>query len=518
MIYVLVKSISIPITNSFIIEQSIMIFVLLLACLIISKLNLQIIKNILKNIVDISLTRSIVLTIIIFAIVSNIIFLSLKYFNRPSGPNILLIVPDSLRADHLGCYGYNKNTSPNIDKFAEKSLFFEKAMSNSPWTKPSIGSILTSLYPHEHKAVRWTDNLNPKCLTLAEMLRNKNYSTMAVQTNPYITKKRNFQQGFQHYKDIVLADGEKVTNQFISWLNKNKRKPFFAYLHYMDIHYPYIVPKEFCQQHPLESYSELDLNELKPIDIRILSEIGMAQNDKQFIIDLYDRSIKYFDHNFKRIIDALNKANLQKKTVVILISDHGEEFWDHKSFGHGHTLYRELHHVPLIINSIYFPAQRIKVQIQLLDLFPTLIKTVGIKQKINSRGTDLSPLIHNQRQLQEVIMLEGILNGPEKKAVLKGKWKLIENTGIRNNEESFDPIGNLTKFRYPIFEKNYELYNVNKDFFEKFNSFQDHKEIAKNLRTYINLLKLDDTFFSKKIKKTPKNINLEELKSLGYIK
>jgi len=363
----------------FLLGQSLIVFCLFFLFLRLEKINTRLIK---LKITSFSKSGGIAITaIIILSIIAliNMITIGQKLFSPRSRPNVLLIVADALRADHLGCYGYDRPTSPRIDEFASISLTFEKAMSNSPWTKPSVGSLFTSFYPHEHWAFYWTDSLSDKSLTLAEVFKNSNYATFAFQTNPAITKKHNFKQGFQYYEEIVLEKGDIITSHFNSWVKKHKKRPFFAYLHYMDTHVPYNAPQEFSQIFGLKDNTVFTPGGFQTIDVRVLGEIGLSKQDKQNIVSLYDGAVKYFDNNFGKILDNLRKLEILNKTIIILTADHGEEFWEHNGFAHGHTLYNEVLQVPLIINySPRLSSKRIEPCVQLLDLFPTILDMTRI--------------------------------------------------------------------------------------------------------------------------------------------
>jgi len=501
----------------FLLGQSLIVFILFLLVLRLEKIDFQSLKSKMFNIfksTGIKITAGVFISIFVLI---NILNFGQKLFNSPSGPNVILIVPDALRADHLGCYGYSRPTSPQIDKFAADALLFEKAMSNSPWTKPSMGSVFTSMYPYEHKAFSWMDNLPDERLTLAEVFRNRNYATFAIQTNPSITEKHNFRQGFQYYQEMVLEKGEVVTSSFNAWVKKNKKKPFFAYLHYMDTHVPYNAPQEFSKIFGLKDDAIFTPGEFKTMDVRLLGEMGLSNHDKQSLVNLYDAAIKYFDSNFAKVVDNLKKLGILNKTIIILTSDHGEEFWEHDGFAHGHTVYNELLHVPLIIGySPHLPKRHIKPYVQLLDFFPTILSLARIRNDFELRGRDLAMAALANKQINEEILFEGVLFGPERKAILKDGWKLIENTG-KKNKGTFHPLGDLTKYRYPEYEKGFELYNINQDFSEKHNLINNYPQIATNLKKqlFVFRMSLPDI---KQQRKTKMKEKLDDLKSLGYIK
>jgi choline-sulfatase len=447
----------------------------------------------------------------------NILAFSQKLFVRPSGPNILLIVADALRPDHLGCYGYNRPTSPYIDKFAAEAVVFEKAMSNASWTLPSIGSLLTSLYPHEHMAFYLGDSLLNECLTLAELFRDKNYQTFAIQTNPCISRTFNFGQGFQNYDEPLLEKGKKVTTEFSVWLKKNKNKPFFAYLHFMDTHLHYDPPEDFVTIFEPEKINSSITGMVDAFIIRALSKNGLPAKDKQHLMNLYDAEIRFFDYCFGFIINNLEKSGISDKTIIILTADHGEEFWEHNSFEHGHSLHNEVLNVPLIMKySAKLPVKRIKYSIQLIDLFPTLLSITQIKKDFVARGKDLLPIILNNKPIKEEIFSEGITYGSEKKAILKDGWKLIYDTGIKS-EKSRDFLGGLIQIPDPEYKEGYELYNIEQDFSEKNNLLDDFPQIATRLKMALLKFKANAQALAKE-KKTKLKEKLEDLKTLGYIK
>lgn len=432
----------------FLLGQSLIVFCLFLLFLQLGKINFLSLKSKIISFIEtggLKITAGAVLSVFVLI---NILTFCQKLLNRPSGPNVILIVSDALRADHLGCYGYKKPTSPKIDKFSADALVFEKAMSNAPWTKPSMGSIFTSLYPHEHKAFYWSDNLSDECLTLAEIFRNKNYATFAIQTNLILSKKHNFQQGFLHYFEMPMEKAEEVTNSFNIWIERNKKTPFFAYLHYMDTHIPYNAPQELNQIFKLKDNNLFMPRKFHAIDVRILSEMGLSTDDKKNLVKLYDEAIKYYVH--------------------------------------------------------------------LLDLVPTILTMTGIKNNFDLNGKDLIPSVLNNKKVNDKIFFEGLLYGPEKKAVLKDGWKLVENTDVKN-KDAIELLGDLTKYKYYEHKSGFELYNINQESFEKFNLINKYPQITNKLKRLLLIFRTS-SLNSPLQKKTKLKEKLEDLKSLGYIK
>ncbi len=515
-LYIIVKSILISVEFSFVFQGFLVEVGLIFVYVLLSKIKFAQIKRYLALSSE-GFVRKTAVALIALAATCNLLSLVQKSLVPPKHPNVLVILPDTLRPDHLGCYGYHRRTSPNIDKFAEECVLFEKAFSNSPWTKTAVGSILTSLYPYEHAAFQWADNLDHANLTLAEIFRNKNFKTFSAQGNHIITSRYGFHQGFQVYKEMKNDLAENLANEFISWVSKKNKRPFFAYLHFMDTHYPYRVPEDYQRAYASQKQSPLDLEELIAQDIRVLTEMGMPQSDRDYIVNLYDDSIIYFDIHFGRILEALKTNQMLDKTIIVLLSDHGEEFWEHGSFGHGHTLYSELLHVPLLIRyPSILPSQRIPYMISLIDLYPTVLSLAGIEYHQKIRGMNLLPAILNERKPERILYFEGLLRGSEKRGVCKDGWKLIQNAAERYNRTFFEPLGKLTKFKYPEIEKEYELYNILEDFREVNDLFNSRIDIFQETRQILQRFKINNLLMLGQKRYLHKK-KLMDFKSLGYI-
>jgi choline-sulfatase len=402
----------------------------------------------------------------------NLVSLATRRMTIPQGPNVLIVVADALRADHLGCYGYPKPTSPNIDQFAQEGLVFEKAMTNAPWTKPAIASLFTSLYPHQHGALYMLDRLENSCLTLAEVFRNENYSTLGIQ--------------------------------------KNCDRRFFAYLHFINTHVPFVSQSEFDKR--------FIIGENIGVDVRILTRLGLSEEDKSYLKNLYDESIVTLDRHFKTILDTLKSLKLLDNTIVVLTADHGEELWDHGSFEHGYTLYNELLQVLLIIRyPSCLPNKRVPYRVQSFDLFPSLLGLAGIETRAETQGINFIPhLKADQDPPGRELFFEGILFEAEKKAILKDGRTLIENTGEKN-PEAFDGLGPLAKYAPPDLKKSYELYRQDEDFAEQNDLAGSQADVVEALKRDLQSLKLLSPRFQQRMEKASSR-DIEKLKSLGYIK
>jgi arylsulfatase A-like enzyme len=317
-------------------------------------------------------------------------------------PNILLISIDTLRADHLGCYGYERPTSPNIDALAAKGVLFENAFSPTSWTLPGHMSMLTSLYPSFHKLVarRNGARLHEAELTLAELLSSVGYRTAAFVNHPYLAAEWGFDQGFDLYlrkkKSLVLAEAQ--TQSAIDWVEWHlfhqhrglEPSAFFLFVHYMDPHETYDAPPPFRDR-----YTGQYDGTLRPPDhfVTMFKRRDFpSKEDYRYVLALYDGEISYVDQAVGRLWKRLDDLRLLDSMVVVLTSDHGEEFKEHGGMGHKSTIYREQLHVPLVITypPKIAPGQRVSSQASLVDIYPTVVGLIGEDVPAQAQGTDLT--------------------------------------------------------------------------------------------------------------------------------
>lgn len=469
-----------------------------------------------KRLDKLSETKFIKVTAIILVISLLVINVGLLAYgkrknNVPKRPNILFIVIDALRQDHLGCYGYNRNTSPNIDELAKEGVIFKHAYSHAPWTKPSMASLFSSLPPNKHMAINQKDILPYEVPVIAEILKNEGYNTFYfVGGNKFIGKKFNFHQGFDFYLNSRI-NAVKLTKTFLSFISKRQEKRFFAYIHYMDVHLPYNNNKyndTFVQKKGEHFFLP---RKIRAKDCRKLAFFDkLSIIDKNHLVSLYDGQIRYVDENMKRIISVLKKNNMLNDTLVVITSDHGEEFWDHNNYEHGHTLYNELIHVPLIIAGNNLKKSEVKTPVSLIDLLPTILKIVNVEgNQYSLEGTILFDKHEGKNnELETSIFAMGTLYGDEKYCLICGDRKLIRNTGEEEKKKN-KLIGFKSKSKI-------ELYDISKDPLEKENLVNiEHKEVSRLKKVLDEFINARSIYKSKKAildKKTK-----EELKSLGYL-
>lgn len=318
-------------------------------------------------------------------------------------PNIILISIDTLRADHLGCYGYNRDTTPHIDAFSASAALFKNAIAQAPYTISSHMSMLTSLYPSFHKVnIIELSRLNPDKETLAEVLYNNGYRTWAITGGGQISSGHGFFDGFETFIEYTAPhrDVERKVQEAINFLKKEKDNTFFLFFHSYKPHAPYMPIPPYDTMFD-ESYKGKITGRLSDIDDINSGKITVNQADVEHIVSLYDGEIREMDDQLAALFDYLRQEGLMKKTLVVLTSDHGEEFNEHGSVGvHSHTLYDELLRVPLIIRMPGEHPERaiIEDQVQSIDIFPTILQIAGIPFPDNSsQGTSLLPLFKGHK-------------------------------------------------------------------------------------------------------------------------
>lgn len=369
--------------------------------------------------------------------------------DRPSShPNIILIIIDCLRADHLGSFGYKRDTTPYLDRLSKNSLVFKETFSSAPWTKPAVASLFTSLHPNTHTAISSKKSLPLPLTTLAEVLKKNGYATYFFNGgNEFCGDEFNFNQGFDVYIGQKACDSiysapelTEIVLEHLPWGEKSK---FFAYIHYMDLHLPYCQNRYNTLFAPPES-GRFHLDQLQKITTDKIRELTYADKltaeEKASIVSLYDGQIRYVDENIERIISALRENRLFQNTIFIVTSDHGEEFWDHAGFEHGHNLYNDLLHVPLIISIPGLGPSEIVARARLIDIFPTLMEILGIApDDLKFQGHSLMPLVRGESESDSPVFAGGTLYYRERYSLIKNNLKIIYNTDDRKDKWDHDP-------------------------------------------------------------------------------
>ncbi len=359
----------------------------------------------------------------------------------PDRPNVLVLSVDTLRADHLSCYGYARKTSPNIDALVGRGVLFERAYSSAPWTLPSYGSLFTGLLPADHRAgivtqredafgtdetptLLTTEHLCTDVPTLAELMSKRGYQTGAFVCNPFLAAGAGLARGFQQYTSYQYT-AQNGVDLALEWIEGCKGGRWFAFVHMIDPHWPYAPPPPYDTQ-----FAKHAIGELKdwPPELNALRAHVPDDEMKAELVDEYDGEIAFTDAQVGRMLDALEKQGMLENTLIVFHSDHGEEFWEHGSCDHGHSQYDELLRVPfaLVLPGKIEAGKRVATRVRTLDLLPTIGAYVGFDAPAGIEGKSLLPVIAGTETKDRDDVAEAILHGPrEIKAVLVGKDKLI---------------------------------------------------------------------------------------------
>ena len=352
--------------------------------------------------------------------------------------NVLLVIVDTLRVDKLGCYGSTLGATPRIDELAASGVRFEHAYSHAPWTLPACASILTSLYPPQHGAGGHLPNfrrLPESVQTVAECFRAAGFATAAVINVDFLHKPFGMTQGFDHVDFEAYENNTQVrparatTDATLNWLRSRSGQPFLLLVHYFDPHLVYAPPPEYRRR--LAGPQDRDDSGwvFGTREQIVAYRRGLVQFDDATIRraeHLYDGEVAYTDHEVGRLLDGLVPLGLADTTIVALTADHGEEFLDHGGFEHGHTLYDELVHVPLIIRAAGQPrGQSVPEIVAHVDLVPTLCDLAGVAQDPMFAGKSLVGLMAGQPGHDRPVVFEGNFWGPPLRGWLQGGYKLI---------------------------------------------------------------------------------------------
>jgi arylsulfatase A-like enzyme len=314
--------------------------------------------------------------------------------HAPAVPaRVLLISIDTLRPDHLGAYGYTRPTSPNLDAFARQGVVFEDVTSTSPWTLPAHASMFTGLYPTRHGVIDLTAKLSRDLPTLATRMAEAGFATGAVVNSRYLSPTFGLERGFQRFRYVTEARGQRepstlVTEQALAWARELTGQRWFLFVHYYDVHSDYAALPGYEQQFVRPYAGRADGTTAQLLAVRG-GALSYDAADVQHVIDLYDASIRQTDDEIARLLAGFGD---DRELLVIVTSDHGEEFLEHGGVLHGRTQFQELVRVPLLVRGPGIPrGVRIPTLASLVDLMPTILAAVGAPPAPGMDGADLSP-------------------------------------------------------------------------------------------------------------------------------
>lgn len=348
-------------------------------------------------------------------------------------PNIILVSIDTLRADHLSCYGYERHTSPILDSLASRGALFELCQAQAPWTLPSHATMFTGLTVRNHGTTLSGGNekkLDPSLASLPVLLHDNGYRTAGFVNVRFLTEPFGFNTGFDHF----VFDSENgwmaeyTVNSAVNWLREELDSqeegediPLFMFIHLWDVHSPYNPPVPFANYFTdltRETSCEWAMGEGDEV---------LNPEDKDFFIARYDGSISYVDHELGRLFSELRTLGISDNTLIIITADHGEEFFEHGGVSHGRTLFQEQLHVPLIIAGPGIAAgERRDIPCGLFDLFPTIVGQTDLAIPDSLDGIDLFSRDYNEERVipSSGIRSDNILEFSQV-ALLKDRQKLI---------------------------------------------------------------------------------------------
>jgi len=350
--------------------------------------------------------------------------------SRPAAPyNLILISIDTLRRDHVGCYGYPQSTTPTIDRLAESGMVFDNAVSSSSWTLPAHASMLTGLYPAFHRLQDDGTRLAPSIPTLAEGLRDAGYSTLAVVSHVYVSSQFGLERGFDLFDDSLIQGGAEtpvasdVADRVLEQMANLPEGPYFAFVHFFDPHWDYTPPAPFDARFTDPGYAGPIDGTLKTMMPYLASTRPMPRPDLEHAVGLYDGEIAYVDAEIGRLLGVLREQGRLKNTVVVVTSDHGEEFKEHGRLGHGKSLFWEQLRVPLVVSGHPdFPRGRREDLVSLVDLAPTLLALAGSETPPRVQGASM---LERRRSEARVVYAESVRFGNEMRAARAPTTKVI---------------------------------------------------------------------------------------------
>ena len=316
----------------------------------------------------------------------------------PAPPvNVLLLSVDTLRADHLGCYGYDRPTSPTLDALAARGVLFEDATSPAPSILPAHASVLTGWYPRRHGARRPRARLSADVgvATLAETLAARGLKTAAFVNAAEISERSGLDRGFEDFvhvfERIGSAEPSAVWDAAMMWLTKWREQPFFLFVHTSEVASDYKAMTEYETRFARPYAGIADGTRRQLLAFR-QGRIALAAADAGRLVDLYDAGIRQMDDGVARLVRFMRRLKAFDATLVVVTSDHGEEFFDHGGVLHGHTLFQEVMRVPFIVLGPGVPAgRRVTEPVSLVDVAPTILHALGLASPAGIDGVALQP-------------------------------------------------------------------------------------------------------------------------------
>ena len=391
----------------------------------------------------------------------------------PAKPDLVLLVVDSLRADHVGANGYHRETTPALDAFTKTGANFTQAVVSGSWTQPSVMSLFTSLPPDVHGRVHWARPHDEGLATLAGILRDAGYQTIGITANTMSNRRFGFAKGFEHYDDYTVAlrpdvapsdiSGQAATSPVLNrlaegWLGRrDPARPLFLFIFYMDPHWDF---------HPPAAYYRMFSDDPVPAPKGFGSMNGkeVSPADRRRTLDAYDGEIRYTDTHIGSLLKVIESSPRGKNTAVAICADHGEAFWERGLIvAHGNNLHEEEIRVPLIIRGpeasgdAFTKGAVVREQVGLIDLAPTLLDFAGIAPPAAWHGTSLRPALSGGTVPERPLVMDTRVS-PETtlRGVRTSRYKVTAREPFTEPHEVYDlqtdpkELDNLAKGGAPL--------------------------------------------------------------------
>jgi arylsulfatase A-like enzyme len=451
----------------------------------------------------------------------------------PNARNLVLISIDTLRADHLGLYGYGMSTSPNIDRFFADGVVFGRAYSQTPWTLPSHVSMLTGLYPSTH-GVRiyptvtrgFVDQIPKDVVLISEILSAEGFTTAGFTGGAYLTKEYAFDRGFSKFQEADSMRMVEVLDSALPWLSAHAAEPFFLFLHSFDVH-------RFNPPHVYEDLGDgayrgslWRIREENPEAIENLAVgdgfYSLGEEDLGFLVALYDSEIRDVDRQLERLFSELERLELLENTAVVFTSDHGESFFEHRTTGHAFTLYGPALHVPLLVRTPGANHRVVLDPVQSVDLAPTILDILEVPARSRPlmQGTSLVSAIAGSTLGNRPIVCEADVLDTQA-ALYSGRYKYI-NYGVLSHS-LFDRVFILLTLKGLLspYAQNEELFDLRDDPGETANLASSDPKRTEELRSVLfqrvrAFRQMADARGSRKLAPSMSRELEEKLKALGY--
>ncbi|MDA8021252.1 MAG: sulfatase-like hydrolase/transferase [Thermoanaerobaculia bacterium] len=458
---------------------------------------------------------------------------------------VILFLADTLRKDHLAAWGHERETAPTLSRLAAEGVRFDDAVAQSTWTKVSVSSILTSLYPSTTGVAGLSDRISAGETTLAEIFRQAGYATFATSSVPFTGQLTNLHQGVEvlyEFGAIPRGEAEYTSktsrvwvDAYLEWLEMHRDVPTFAFIHAMDPHSPFEpeppYDRKWASDEDAARFAE-QADAVRPHIKSPLLQRFMAPSEEELAIagvdaetfvryerNQYDGSILAMDVEVERMMGALDELGLTGASLLGFVSDHGEEFLEHGQHWHGATVYGEVTNVPMVLWGSGVPAGRVVERtVQTIDLYPTMVELAGLEVPERAQGQSLLPLLSTETatQRQRPAFVELPAERPAqvtRYAILDGSWKLVWNRGVG------EP-GVVDREGQPVELPEYELYDHEADPLNLEDRAEAHPEVVASLAeqlerwlSWAEEQKLDESEEMADMSAE----ELEQLRSLGYV-